>query len=154
MEFKSLRKFIDASLVDMIVIDSAAAMAPQEELEGEVDKMGRIGLQANLMAKFLTRTKHKLDHGRKCALVIVNQTRANINIQNPRYGGGEVAAGGSAMKFYPSIRLELSIVKKENEHTLKEDSLYSRNRVRVTCVKNKVASPYRRGVHVLSLIHI
>lgn len=140
--------FVEKDLVDMIVVDSAAAMTPKDELEGEVTGTGRIGLQSALMSKFLSRITKLITKGRKPALVILNQTRARIDMNDSRKSGGEEAAGGKAMKFYTSIRLSLEVVKSEGESmrgTKSIDQIYTQNRVRVTAVKNKLAVPYVRA---------
>lgn len=144
--------FIEKDLVDMIVIDSAAAMTPKDELEGAVTGAGRIGLQSALMAKFLSRMTKILSRGRKPALVILNQTRAKIDMKDSRNSGGEEAAGGKALKFYTSIRLSLEIVKNEGDSrrgTVGIDQVYTQNRVRVVAVKNKLAVPFIRAQLVL-----
>lgn len=103
-----IHEFVDRDLVDLICIDSAAAMTPKVEMEGEWDKDGGSikGLQASLMARFLERITKKIPRGRKPPLIILNQTRAFINIggrpqKNPPK---EVPAGGNALKFYSSSR--------------------------------------------------
>jgi len=148
-----LDSFLEEGLIDLAVIDSAAAMVPKTELEGSIEELGRIGHQAQLMSRMLGRVTKKLGRGRKAALLIINQTRTKIDIRNPRLTG-ETAAGGNALKFYTSLRLELAIVKKEGDESVRRahkatDQLYSRNRMRVTCVKNKLAPPFRRGLFVI-----
>lgn len=146
-------QFVDAGLVDLIVCDSAAAMIPKAELEGEADAKQGIGVQARLMSMFLNKITKKLPRGRKPALIIVNQTRMHIDVKNPRLNA-EGSAAGKAMKFYASIRLELEIVRKEGESQRGKadqgtDQVYTQNRVRITAVKNKLASPFIRGSLVL-----
>lgn len=147
---------VDLDLVDIIVIDSAAAMTPRAELEGEWDKDGgsQKGLQANLMARFLSSITKKLNRGRKPAMVLINQTRAVIDIGGrPRKNAPkEQAAGGNAIKFYTSMRILLEIVTGEGDAargTKGTDQLYTQNRVRVTCIKNKVAPPWMRGTIII-----
>lgn len=139
--------YAQEGLVDMIVVDSAAAMTPQEDLEGKVDSTGRIGLQAQLMARMLARLTKKISKGRKPALLIINQTRTKIDLKNPR-GTGEDAAGGHALKFYASLRIKLENITGDGDSARGSgvtDQVYTRNRVRVTCIKNKLAPPFRRG---------
>lgn len=140
--------FVSSGLVDLIVVDSAAAMTPAEDLEGKVDSTGRIGLQAQLMSRMLTRMTKKISKGRKPALVILNQTRTKIDIKNTR-NTGEDSAAGNALRFYASLRLKLENISGEGEEgrSTKDvtDRLYTRNKVRVTAVKNKLAPPFIRG---------
>lgn len=145
--------FVEAGLVDLIVVDSAAAMIPRDQLEGKADDKARIGLQAQLMSQFLSRMTKKIPRGRKPAMVIINQTRTKIDVNNPRNTGPDSAAG-LALKFYASIRLSLEITRKEGESQRNSsgtgtDQVYTQNRVRITAVKNKLASPFIRGTLVL-----
>jgi len=145
-------EFVERDLVDMIVIDSAAAMTPKDELEGEADGTSRIGLQAQLMSKFMARMTKKIGRGRKPALVILNQTRARIDVNNARNNDLNASAAGKALRFYASIRLELTIAKQEGDTQRGSkfmDRLYTQNRVRVSCVKNKVAPPWSRAQLIL-----
>ena len=148
--------FLDEGVVDMVVIDSAAAMTPRKEFEGEFDKEGgtQKGLQAALMAQFLTVATKKINRGRKPPMVIINQTRAVIDIggRPQKNAPKEKSAGGSALKFYTSLRLELEVVRHEGDSgrgTKGTDQVYNQNRVRVTAVKNKVAPPFVRGQIVI-----
>lgn len=145
--------YVSAGLVDLVFVDSAAAMTPRAEMEGKTDDGKRIGLQSALMSDFLSRITKKINKGRKPALVMLNQTRANIDIKNPRLSGGEKPAGGNALKFYTSLRLQLSIVMGEGEEERNSkavtDQLYTQNRVRVVAIKNKVAPPFARGQFVI-----
>lgn len=146
-------QFVVAGLVDLVVCDSAAAMIPREELEGKADATMRIGLQARLMSQFLSRMTKKIPRGRKPAMIIVNQTRTRIDVNNPRNNGPDSAAG-MALRFYSSVRLSLEITRKEGESQrntsgMGTDQVYTQNRVRITAVKNKLASPFIRGTLVL-----
>jgi len=149
-------KFLDEGIVDIVVIDSAAAMTPKSEFEGEMDQEGgtQKGTQAMLMAKFLSVVTKKLSRGRKPPLIIINQTRANFVIggRPQKNMPKEKPAGGSALKFYTSIRLELEPVGMEGDEargTKGTDQVYTKTRVRITCVKNKVAPPFMRGKIVI-----
>lgn len=140
-------EYIVAGLVDFVVVDSAAAMIPMEDLEGKIDSTGRIGLQAQLMSRFLGRVTKKISKGRKPALLVVNQTRMKIDIKNSR-NNGEQSAAGSAIKFYASLRLALETVAGEGSEGRGSgvtDQVYTQNRVRVTAIKNKLAPPWIRG---------
>ena len=149
-------KFLDEGIVDIVVIDSAAAMTPKSEYEGEMDQEGgtQKGTQATLMARFLSIVTKKLNRGRKPPLVIINQTRANFVIggrpqKNP---SKEKPAGGNALKFYTSLRLELEPVGFEGDEERGSkgmDQIYTRTRIRITAVKNKVAPPFMRGKIVI-----
>ena len=148
--------YLDTGLMDMVVIDSAAAMTPKAELEGEIDKDGGTtkGLQAALMARFLMQAVGKIARYRKPALLMTNQTRAYIDIggRPKRNAPKEVPAGGNALRFYSSIRLSLEILHPEgdeNRGTKGTDQVYTQNRIRVTCTKNKLAPPYMRGTFVM-----
>lgn len=148
--------FIEEGLIDMIVIDSAAAMTPKSEMEGNFDKDGgsQKGAQAALMANFLAIATKKLNRGRKPALVIINQTRANIQIggRPQKNAPREQSAAGNGLKFYASMRLELEIVANEGDTargTKGTDQIYTQNRVRITAVKNKLAPPFMRGQFVI-----
>jgi len=145
-------EFVERDLVDIVVIDSAAAMTPKDELEGEADGTTRIGLQAQLMSKFMARMTKKIPRGRKPALVILNQTRAKIDVNNAKNNNTEESAAGKALRFYASIRLQLEIVKKEGETargTKGMDAVYTQNRVRVVAVKNKIAPPWSRAQFII-----
>jgi len=151
-------KFLDEGIVDIVVIDSAAAMTPKSEFEGEMDQEGgtQKGTQAALMAKFLSIATKKLHRGRKPPLVIINQTRANFVIGGNKFQTRnlpkEKPAGGNALKFYTSLRLELEPVGFEGDEargTKGTDQLYTRTRIRITAVKNKVAPPFMRGKIVI-----
>lgn len=148
---------VEAGLVDMIVVDSAAAMTPKAEMEGAMDTDGgtQKGAQAALMARFLERITKKMSVGRRPAMAIINQTRAVINIGGPRAPKNaprEQSAAGNAIKFYSSLRLSLEIVTSEGEEargTKGTDQVYTQNRVRITAVKNKLAPPFMRGQFII-----
>jgi len=140
-------EFVESGVVDLIVIDSAAAMTPQEELEGAVDASGRIGLQAQLMARMLNRVTKKLGRGRQPAFLILNQMRTKIDTTSRR-GTRDEAAGGNAMKFYTTLKLELQQMEREGDENRGKpgtDQVYTKTLVRVVCTKNKLAAPYLRG---------
>lgn len=149
--------FVDENLVDLIILDSAAAMTPRAELEGDMDAEGgtQKGLQAALMSRFLSVATKKIARGRKPALVILNQTRAVIDIggQKKKNAPKSQSAAGNAIKFYSSMRLELEIVYHEGDEgrgaKVGTDQVYTQNRVRVTAMKNKLAPPFIRGTFVI-----
>lgn len=154
-----IKQFVENDLVDIVVIDSAAAMTPKSVMEGELDREGGTtkGEQARIMSEFLSVITKILNRGRKAPLIIINQTRAVINIgrKAPRTKEnmqGWASAAGNAIKFYSSMRLELEIAQSEGEDlrgTKGTDQLYTQNKVRITAVKNKLAPPFVRGIFVI-----
>lgn len=143
--------FAEEGLVDLIVIDSAAAMIPREEMLGDVSEAGRPGRQAQLMSRLLSRVTKKLRRGRKPALVITNQTRTKFDFKNPRLTGLD-GAGGNALKFYTSLKLKLEQCERTGEEKRNvnskqpgTDQQYTRTWIRCTAVKNKLAAPFMRG---------
>jgi recombination protein RecA len=135
--------------IDLICVDSVPAMTPKAFMEGDIDDQGRIGLQSQLMAKFLSRiTKTIAQHNN--ALVMVNQMRAKINTgPGAQWEPKEQSAGGSALKFYGSLRIDLDRIK---SYTDDEKSLFTGKEIKVAyaglhrahAFKNKVAVPYRQ----------
>jgi recombination protein RecA len=122
--------------VDVVVVDSVAALIPQAELEGKMGET-QVGSQARLMShamRKLTGTIHKS----RTAIIFINQIRMKIGVMG--YGNPETTTGGNALKFYSSIRLDIRKIQ-----TLKDkDEVYG-NRVRVKVVKNKVAPPFKEA---------
>lgn len=147
--------FVEAGVVDMVVFDSAAAMTPRSELEGELDTEGgtQKGAQSALMARFLAAFTKKISKGRNPACVFTNQTRAVINIggRPQKNAPKEQAAGGNALKFYTSLRLELEQMQFEGDANRGDpgkgatDQVYTQTNIRVIAKKNKLAPPYLRG---------
>ncbi|MCX7026936.1 MAG: recombinase RecA [Spirochaetes bacterium] len=127
---------IRSGAVDIIVIDSVAALTPQAEIEGEMGD-AHMGLQARLMSQALRKLAGTLSKS-KTILVFINQIRMKIGIM---FGNPETTTGGNALKFYASIRLEVRKI----ETIEKGDEDAIGNRVRVKVVKNKVAPPFRRA---------
>jgi recombination protein RecA len=127
---------IRSGAVDVIVIDSVAALTPQAEIEGEMGD-AHVGLQARLMSQALRKLAGTLSKS-KTLLVFINQIRMKIGIM---FGNPETTTGGNALKFYASVRLEVRKIE-TIEKSGDEDALG--NRVRVKVVKNKVAPPFRR----------
>jgi len=127
---------VRSSAVDVVVIDSVAALIPQAELEGNMGET-QVGGQARLMShamRKLTGTIHKSN----TSLIFINQIRMKIGMTG--YGNPETTPGGNALKFYSSIRLDIRKIQ-----TLKDkDEVYG-SRVRVKVVKNKVAPPFREA---------
>jgi recombination protein RecA len=127
---------IRSGAVDIIVVDSVAALTPQAEIEGDMGD-AHVGLQARLMSQALRKLAGTLSKS-KTILVFINQIRMKIGIM---FGNPETTTGGNALKFYASVRLEVRKIE-TIEHG-DEDAVG--NKVRVKVVKNKVAPPFRRA---------
>jgi recombination protein RecA len=124
---------VRSGAVDVIVIDSVAALVPKAEIEGEMGD-SHVGLQARLMSQALRKLTAAI--GRSgTAVVFINQLREKVGII---FGNPEVTPGGRALKFYSSVRADLRRVE-----TIKQGNLAIGNRVRAKVVKNKVAPPFR-----------
>lgn len=119
--------------VDIIVIDSVAALTPRAEIEGDMGD-SHMGLQARLMSQALRKLTGAISRS-KATIVFINQIRMKIGVM---FGNPEVTAGGNALKFYSSVRMDIRRVAQ-----LKEGDNVIGNRTRVKIVKNKVAPPFR-----------
>jgi len=122
--------------VDVIVVDSVAALTPKAEIEGEMSEQ-QMGLQARLMSKALrkiTGVLHKTD----TTVIFINQIRMKIGAMG--YGNPETTTGGNALKFYASVRIDVRRVA-----TLKQADAQIGNRVKAKVIKNKVAPPFRQA---------
>ncbi len=127
---------VRSGAVDVVVVDSVAALIPQAELEGTMGE-AQVGGQARLMShamRKLTGTIHKS----RTALIFINQLRMKIGVTG--YGSPETTTGGNALKFYASVRLDVRRIQ-----TLKDKEESYGNRVRVKVAKNKVAPPFREA---------
>ena len=128
---------VRSGAVDIIVIDSVAALTPQKEIEGEMGD-SVMGVQARLMSQALRKLTAIVGKS-KCIVIFINQIRMKIGVM---FGNPETTTGGNALKFYSSIRVEIrrieTIEGKGDEEALG-------NRVRVKIVKNKVAPPFRKA---------
>ena len=127
---------VRSGAVDIIVVDSVAALTPQAEIEGDMGD-SHMGLQARLMSQALRKLTAIIGKS-KCILVFINQMRMKIGVM---YGNPETTTGGNALKFYSSIRLEIRRIESIDAKGA-EDAVG--NRVRVKIVKNKVAPPFRK----------
>jgi recombination protein RecA len=127
---------VRSGAVDVIVVDSVAALTPQAEIEGDMGD-AHMGLQARLMSQALRKLTATIGKSRT-VLVFINQTRMKIGVM---YGNPETTTGGNALKFYASVRLEVR--KAETIDGGKDEDAVG-NRVRVKVVKNKVAPPFRK----------
>ena len=129
-------KLVSSGAVDIIVIDSVAALTPQKEIEGEMGD-SVMGLQARLMSQALRKLTPIVGKS-NCVVVFINQIRMKIGIM---FGNPETTTGGNALKFYSSIRLEIRRIESIDG---KGDEEAAGNRIRVKIVKNKVAPPFRK----------
>jgi recombination protein RecA len=128
---------VRSGAVDVVVIDSVAALIPQAELEGDMGET-QVGGQARLMSHALRKLTGSI-HKSKTSVVFINQIRMKIGMMG--YGNPETTSGGNALKFYASVRLDIRKIQ-----TLKDkDEVYG-GKVRVKTVKNKVAPPFREAV--------
>ena len=125
---------VRSGAVDIVVIDSVAALTPRVELEGEMGD-AHVGLQARLMSQALRKLAGTLNRSRTCC-VFINQLREKVGIL---FGSPEVTPGGRALKFYSSVRLDVRRIE-----SLKDGTNFVGNRVRVKVVKNKVAPPFQQ----------
>jgi recombination protein RecA len=126
---------IRSGALDVVVIDSVAALVPRAEIEGEMGD-AHVGLQARLMSQALRKLTGSLARSRTTA-IFINQLREKIGVM---FGSPEVTPGGRALKFYSSVRLEVRRVE-----TIKDGAESVGNRVRVKVTKNKVAPPFRQA---------
>lgn len=126
-------KLVRSSALDVIVVDSVAALVPKAEIEGEMGD-SHMGLQARLMSQALRKLTAAVAQS-KCTLIFINQIRNKIGVM---FGNPETTTGGLALKFYATQRLEIRRI--EN---IKEGDVVVGARARVKIVKNKVAPPYR-----------
>ena len=126
-------KLVRSSALDVIVVDSVAALVPKAEIEGEMGD-SHMGLQARLMSQALRKLTAAVAQSR-CTLIFINQIRNKIGVM---FGNPETTTGGLALKFYATMRLEIRRI--EN---IKEGDVVVGARARVKIVKNKVAPPYR-----------
>ena len=124
---------IRSGAIDIIVIDSVAALTPKSEIEGEMGD-SKMGLQARLMSQALRKLTSTISKT-GCCCIFINQLREKIGVM---FGNPETTTGGNALKFYSSVRLDIRRISqiKDNENAVG-------NRVRVKVVKNKVAPPFR-----------
>ncbi len=124
---------IRSGAVDLIVIDSVAALTPKAEIEGEMGE-SKMGLQARLMSQALRKLTGTINKT-GCCVIFINQLREKIGVM---FGNPETTTGGNALKFYASVRLDIRRIGQ-----LKDGDSVNGNRVRVKVIKNKVAPPFR-----------
>jgi recombination protein RecA len=126
---------IRSGAIDIIVIDSVAALVPKAEIEGEMGD-SHVGLQARLMSQALRKITGALNHSGTTA-IFINQLREKIGVM---FGSPETTTGGKALKFYASVRLDVRRIE-----TLKDGTNPVGNRTRVKVVKNKVSPPFKQA---------
>ncbi len=124
---------IRSGAIDIIVIDSVAALVPKSEIEGEMGD-SKMGLQARLMSQALRKLTGTINKT-GCCCIFINQLREKIGVM---FGNPETTTGGNALKFYASVRLDI-----RRTGQIKDSEEVSGNRVKVKIVKNKVAPPFR-----------
>ena len=126
---------IRSGAVDIIVIDSVAALTPKAEIEGEMGE-SKMGLQARLMSQALRKLTATIGRT-NCCVVFINQLREKIGVM---FGNPETTTGGNALKFYASVRLD---IRKSGQAVKDKDGTITANHVKVKVVKNKLAPPFR-----------
>lgn len=126
---------VRSNAVDLIIIDSVAALVPRAEIDGEMGA-AQIGLQARLMSQALRKLTGAINKS-KTSVVFINQLREKVGIM---FGNPETTTGGRALKFYSTVRLDI----RKSENIKKGDEIIG-NRVRVKVVKNKVAPPFKKA---------
>ncbi|AZL54749.1 DNA recombination/repair protein RecA [Aliarcobacter skirrowii] len=131
-----LETVIRSGAVDLVVVDSVAALTPKVEIDGDMDDQ-QVGVQARLMSKALRKITGLLNK-MNCTVIFINQIRMKIGMTG--YGSPETTTGGNALKFYSSVRLDIRRIA-----TLKQGENSIGNRVKVKVVKNKVAAPFKQA---------
>ncbi len=131
-----LETLIRSCAVDLIVVDSVAALTPKVEIDGDMDDM-QVGVQARLMSKALRKIT-SIMHKTNTTVIFINQIRMKIGMTG--YGSPETTTGGNALKFYSSVRLDIRRIA-----TLKQAEQSIGNRTKVKVVKNKVAPPFKQA---------
>ncbi len=131
-----LETVIRSGAVDLVVVDSVAALTPKVEIDGDMDDM-QVGVQARLMSKALRKITGILNK-MNTTVIFINQIRMKIGMTG--YGSPETTTGGNALKFYSSVRLDIRRIA-----TLKQAENSIGNRVKVKVVKNKVAPPFKQA---------
>ena len=128
-------RLVRSNAIDILVIDSVAALTPRAEIEGEMGD-SHVGLQARLMSQAMRKLTGSISKSRTC-LIFINQIRHKIGVM---FGSPETTSGGNALKFYCSVRLDIRRI-----GAIKDGSDVEGNRTRVKVVKNKVAPPFKEA---------
>ena len=126
---------VRSAAIDILVIDSVAALVPRAELEGEMGD-SHVGLQARLMSQALRKLTGQVAKS-NCCIVFINQIREKIGVM---FGSPETTTGGRALKFYSSVRVDIRRIA-----AIKDGDQFMGNRTRVKIVKNKVAPPFKQA---------
>ncbi len=126
---------VRSNAVDLVVVDSVAALVPQAEIEGDMGD-SHMGLQARLMSQALRKLTSIISRS-KCTVIFINQLRMKIGVM---FGNPETTTGGNALKFYASVRMDI-----RRTSQIKTGEEIIGNRVRVKVVKNKIAPPFRQA---------
>ena len=126
---------VRSGALDIVVIDSVAALVPKSEIEGNMGD-SHVGLQARLMSQALRKMTSVINKG-NCAVIFINQLREKVGVM---YGNPEVTTGGRALKFYSSMRIDVRRIE-----TIKQGDKMLGNRTRAKVVKNKVAPPFKQA---------
>lgn len=126
---------IRSGAIDIIVIDSVAALTPKSEIEGDMGD-SKVGLQARLMSQALRKLTATINKT-GCCCIFINQLREKIGVL---FGNPETTTGGNALKFYASVRLDI-----RRQAQIKDGDMSIGNHVKVKVVKNKVAPPFRQA---------
>lgn len=126
---------IRSGAIDLLVVDSVAALTPKAEIEGEMGD-SQMGLQARLMSKALRKLTGSINKA-NCCCIFINQLRDKIGVM---FGNPETTTGGNALKFYSSVRIDI-----RRSSQIKDGDEVIGNRVKVKIVKNKVAPPFRKA---------
>jgi len=130
-----VEQLVRSGAMDLVVVDSVAALVPRAEIEGEMGD-AHVGLQARLMSQALRKLTGVISKSR-CSAIFINQLREKVGVF---YGNPEVTPGGRALKFYSSVRLDVRKI-----DTIKQGTEAIGNRTRVKVVKNKVAPPFKQA---------
>ena len=125
---------VRSNAIDVLVVDSVAALVPRAEIEGEMGD-SHVGLQARLMSQSLRKLTGSISRSR-CMVIFINQLRMKIGVM---YGNPETTTGGNALKFYASVRLDI-----RRTGAIKDREEVTGNTTRVKVVKNKVAPPFKQ----------
>jgi recombination protein RecA len=131
-----VESLVSSGAVDLIVVDSVAALTPRAEIEGEMGD-SHMGLQARLMSQALRKLTSNVKK-MNCTVIFINQIRMKIGVM---FGSPETTTGGNALKFYASIRMDIRKVS-----SIKKDDYVIGNETRVKVVKNKLAPPFREAM--------
>ena len=126
---------VRSGAMDIIVIDSVAALVPRQEIEGDMGD-SHVGLQARLMSQALRKLTPVISKS-NCVVIFINQLREKVGVM---FGNPETTTGGRALKFYASVRMDV-----RKTETLKQNGEMVGNRTRVKIVKNKIAPPFKEA---------